>query len=353
MREGKRKLYTKKRENSKETARGAAKEAHKTKAEYTARYVVQRSDTLLEFLLKKCNQSRNNVKSLLSGGKVLVNGRAEKQFDFPLAKDDEIRISKTRAAKVAGISRNDEAREKGRERGKNGAAERAARLPLPKIIFEDERFLVLDKPAGLLSVESDDERLSAYYIAEEYLRQKGKKERAYVLHRIDKETSGVLAFAKDIKLHSMLRMHWNELVEQREYYAVVSGVFEEKSGEIVSYLKEDKNHLVYCVFPREGKRAVTRYETVKENGKFSLLRVEIDSGRKNQIRVAMKAAGHPVVGDEKYGGADTAFNLPQNSPLKRLGLHASRLALRLPASGESISFVSPVPKEFFAVAGKP
>ena len=129
MREGKRKLYTKKRENSKETARGAAKEAHKTKAEYTARYVVQRSDTLLEFLLKKCNQSRNNVKSLLSGGKVLVNGRAEKQFDFPLAKDDEIRISKTRAAKVTGISRNDEAREKGRERGKNGAAERAARLP--------------------------------------------------------------------------------------------------------------------------------------------------------------------------------------------------------------------------------
>ncbi len=350
MREGKRKLYTKKRENSKETARGAAKEAHKNKTEYTAKYIVPRSDTLLEFLLKKCNQSRNNVKSLLSGGKVLVNGRAEKQFDFPLAKDDEIRISKTRAAVVAGISRAESAREKGRERGKNGENERAARLPLPKIIFENEQFLVLDKPAGLLSVESDDERLSAYYIAEEYLRQKGKNERAYVLHRIDKETSGVLAFAKDIKLHSMLRMHWNELVEKREYYTVVSGVFEEKSGEIISYLKEDKNHLVYCVSPRDGKRAVTRYETVRENGKFSLLRVEIDSGRKNQIRVAMKAAGHPVIGDEKYGG-DQALT-PQNSPLKRLGLHASCLALRHPVSGESLSFVSPVPKEFFAVAAK-
>ena len=101
MSEGKRKLYTKKRENSRETARGAAKEAHKSKTEYTAKYTVQRSDTLLDFLLKKCNQSRNNVKSLLSGGKVLVNGRAEKQFDFPLAKDDEIRISKVRTASAA------------------------------------------------------------------------------------------------------------------------------------------------------------------------------------------------------------------------------------------------------------
>lgn len=345
MSEGKRKLYTKKRENSRETARGAAKEAHKSKTEYTAKYTVQRSDTLLDFLLKKCNQSRNNVKSLLSGGKVLVNGRAEKQFDFPLAKDDEIRISKVRTASAAAeLSRVAAGKEREKSRLKTSAAGRPARLPLPKIIFENEQFLVLDKPAGLLSVESDDERLSAYYIAEEYLRQKGKNERAYVLHRIDKETSGVLAFAKDIKLHSMLRMRWNELVEKREYYAVISGVFEEKSGEIVSFLKEDKNHLVYCVSPREGKRAVTRYETVCENGKYSLLRVEIDSGRKNQIRVAMKAAGHPVVGDDKYGLVD--------SPLKRLGLHASELCLRHPVTGESLVFKSSVPKEFFGSTGK-
>ncbi len=350
MREGKRKLYTKKRETSKEAARGAAKEAHKNKTEYTAKYIVPRSDTLLEFLLKKCNQSRNNVKSLLSGGKVLVNGRAEKQFDFPLAKDDEIRISKSRAASAAAEISRGSAEKSGEKSGRTNKSagtrieNKRARLPLPKIIFENDEFLVLDKPAGLLSVESDDERLSAYYIAEEYLRQKGKNERAYVLHRIDKETSGVLAFAKDIMLHSMFRMRWNELVEKREYYAVVSGVFEEKSGEIVSFLKEDKNHLVYCVSPREGKRAVTRYETLKENGKFSLLRIEIDSGRKNQIRVAMKSAGHPVVGDEKYGLID--------SPLKRLGLHASCLALRRPVSGETLSFVSPVPKEFFALFGK-
>ena len=151
MSEGKRKLYTKKRENSRETARGAAKEAHKSKTEYTAKYTVQRSDTLLDFLLKKCNQSRNNVKSLLSGGKVLVNGRAEKQFDFPLAKDDEIRISKVRTTSAAAeLSRVAAGKEREKSRLKTSAAGRPARLPLPKIIFENEQFLVLDKPAGLL-----------------------------------------------------------------------------------------------------------------------------------------------------------------------------------------------------------
>ena len=148
-------------------------------------------------------------------------------------------------------------------------------------------------------------------------------------------------FAKDIKIHSMLKMHWNELVKTREYYAVTEGVPEERSGEIVSYLKEDKNHLVYCVSPKEGKRAVTRYETIRENGNFSLLRVEIDSGRKNQIRVAMKEIGHPIVGDEKYGLID--------SPLNRLGLHASRLVFTHPVSKKEIAFSAPVPSEFFGL----
>lgn len=334
MPESKRKLYTKKRENARDTARCAAKNDHKSAAQYTAKFVVPRSDTLLAFLLKKCNQSRNNVKTLLSSGKVLVNGRAEKQFDFPLAKDDEVKIAKT-AVKSIDLTQREA------QKHVNKREARSARVPLPKIVYEDDALIAIDKPCGLLSVESDKERLSAYYIVEEYLRQKGKNERAYVLHRIDKDTSGVLLFAKDIKLHSMMRMRWNELAQTREYYAIVSGVFEEKSGEIVSYLKEDKNHLVYCVSPAEGKKAVTRYETLKADGKFSLLRVEIDSGRKNQIRVAMKAAEHPVVGDEKYGSVD--------SPIKRLGLHASSLAIKHPITGEIMRFSAAVPSEFYQI----
>ena len=347
MAEGKRRLYTKKREDSRAQAKTAGRNAHNA-VTYTAQYKVQRSDTLLEFLLKKCNQSRNNVKSLLSGGKVLVNGRAEKQFDFPLAKDDEVKIAKNAAAGLNALRAETVAPKNGKTGEKNARQKsaatpqnRVAKPTLPKIIYEDEEFLAIDKPAGLLSVESDKERLSAYYLAEEYLRQSGRNARAYVLHRIDKETSGVLVFAKDIKIHSMLKMHWNELVKTREYYAVTEGVPEERSVEIVSYLKEDKNHLVYCVSPKEGKRAVTRYETIRENGNFSLLRVEIDSGRKNQIRVAMKEIGHPIVGDEKYGLID--------SPLNRLGLHASRLVFTHPVSKKEIAFSAPVPSEFFGL----
>lgn len=334
MPESKRRLYTKKRENARDTARSAAKNDHKNAAQYTAKFIVQRSDTLLAFLLKKCNQSRNNVKTLLSSGKVLVNGLAEKQFDFPLAKDDEVKIAKS-AVKSIDLTQREA------QKHVNKREQRSARVPLPKIVYEDDALIAIDKPCGLLSVESDKERLSAYYIVEEYLRQKGKNERAYVLHRIDKDTSGVLLFAKDIKLHSMMRMRWNELAQTREYYAIVSGVFEEKSGEIISYLKEDKNHFVYCVSPAEGKKAVTRYETLKSDGKFSLLRVEIDSGRKNQIRVAMKAAAHPVVGDEKYGLVD--------SPIKRLGLHASALAIKHPVTGEVMRFSAAVPSEFYQI----
>lgn len=340
--------YTKKKEASRAAAKNAANSARKAEI-YTAQYTVPRSDTLLSFLLKKCKQSRNNVKALLSGGKVLVNGRAEKQFDFPLAKDDEIKIARNAvfapfSKERAGASEKGGNAKPAGGRGANAKITAEKRAPQLNVLFENDDFLAVDKPAGLLSVESDSERLSAYYLAEEYLRGKGKGERAYVLHRIDKETSGVLAFAKNVKIHSMLRMRWNELVQKREYYAVISGVMKERSGEIVSYLKEDENHLVHCVARGEGKRAVTKYETLKENGAFSLLRVEIESGRKNQIRVAMKAAGHPVVGDEKYGFVP--------SPLNRLGLHASALCIKHPVTGETFGFYSPVPREMTDMFGK-
>lgn len=339
MADGKRRLYTKKREQSRETARGAAKSAHTDRAEYTARYVVPRSDTLLVFLLKKSGQSRNNVKTLLSKGKVSVNGMVERQFDFPLAKDDEVKISKNSVAAARKTTAGE--REKGGVTAKRGADKARAEnhFPVPKILYEDENFLAVEKPAGLLSVESDKETLSAYRLISEYLKRKGGKERAYILHRIDKATSGVLVFAKNIKVHSMMRMNWNDLVKKREYYAVIAGKTAEKEGKIVCYLKEDENRLMRVVSPEEGKRAVTRFETLKANATYSLLRVEIDSGRKNQIRAAMKSVGCPIVGDEKYGFVD--------SPLRRLGLHASELRFVHPQTGKEYSFVSPAPAEFF------
>jgi 23S rRNA pseudouridine1911/1915/1917 synthase len=197
---------------------------------YTAVYKVNRSDELLEFLLRKCNTSRNNVKSLLVRRQVLVNGSVVTQYNFPLAKDDEVKLSKKPVKDGATATRP-------------VSPKRPPKAPSQiGIVFEDEDFLVINKPVGLLSVESDKETECAYGYALQYMQAQGKNSRPYVLHRIDKETSGVLVFAKNIKLHSMLKMHWNEQVTLREYFAVVEGILEKKQDTITSFLKENKNN---------------------------------------------------------------------------------------------------------------
>lgn len=302
--------------------KGRVQDGRQTPIEYTASYKANHSDELLEFLLRKCNTSRNNVKTLLSHRKVLVNGSVVTQFNFPLAKDDEVKISKNT---VEG------------SRGKTPTKSYAAPRAQIKIVYEDEDFLAVDKPVGLLSVESDKERDCAYGRVLAYLQNGDKNARPYVLHRIDKETSGVLVFAKNIKLHSMLKMKWNEYVSAREYYAVAEGVFEQKEGTIVSYLKENVNHLMYSTQDTTGQKAITHYTVLKETEKYSLLLVKIDTGRKNQIRVHMHALGHPIVGDDKYGCSQ--------NPLKRLGLHAGKLQFVHPTTKELITITAPIPAE--------
>ena len=169
---------------------------------------------------------------------------------------------------------------------------------------------------------------------------KGASNRPYILHRIDKETSGVLVFAKDIKVHSMLRMHWNEDITLREYYAVVNGTLTEKKGRLVHYLAENENNIVYITKnKKKGKIAITNYEVVKENEEYSLLKVTIETGRKNQIRVQMASLGHAIVGDDKYGDG--------KSPFGRLGLHASELDFIHPETHETMKMKAPVPEEFY------
>lgn len=294
------------------------------KLQYLGQYKVNRSDELLEFLLRKCNTSRNNVKSFLSRRQVLVNGSVVTQYNFPLAKDDEVKICKTSAPKDVPTA-------------KRAAMPKVKCEPL-KVLYEDEDFIAVDKPVGLLSVESDKENDCAFARILEYLSKKDKTARPFILHRIDKETSGVLIFAKNIKLHSMLKMRWNECVKTREYYALAEGVFEKKSDTIVSYLKEGANNLMYSTKDPSGQKAITHYEVVKENADYSLLRVHIETGRKNQIRVQLRSIGHGIVGDEKYGFT--------KNPLERLGLHASGLEFTHPVSGELISIRSTVPQSF-------
>jgi 23S rRNA pseudouridine1911/1915/1917 synthase len=310
---------------------------------YTAVYKVNHSDELLEFLLRKCNTSRNNVKSLLVRRQVLVNGRVVTQYNFMLAKDDEVKIVRepVREGERAPSAKTE------RSVKEKAGKEKSAKKPFaPKltILYEDEELIAVDKPIGLLSVESDKETDCAFGLVLAYLQSKDKNARPFILHRIDKETSGVLLFAKDVKIHSMLRMNWNELVQSREYVAVCEGAFEKKEDTIISYLRENANNLVYSTQDPTGQKAITHYKVEREGNGYSFVRVRIDTGRKNQIRVHMQLVSHPIVGDDKYGYT--------KNPIERLGLHASCLTILHPITKELMTFRSPVPASFHKLFAK-
>ena len=278
-------------------------------------FPVTKDTELLEFLLATLkDQSRNSVKSLLSNHRVSVDGAPISQFNFKLYKGDVVIVSKN-------------------------PIRRKTRSNLP-IIYENDEIIVINKPSGLLSIASDKEKGStAYRMLTEYVQQKDKHNRIFVVHRLDEDTSGVLMVAKNPKIQQALQDNWNDLVKSRGYYAIVDGVLEEKTGTIKSYLKKNSQNMMYSSKKSgDGQFSVTHYRVIDETSNYSLLDVHIDSGRKNQIRVHLGDIGHNVIGDDKYGK-------PSN-PIKRLGLHAYELELVHPLTGKTMRFVAPVPKEF-------
>lgn len=278
-------------------------------------YKVKESKELLEYLIINLGFSRNNAKSLLSHHLVAINGAPISQFNFMLSKDDDLIISKK-------------------------PIKRKERSNLP-IIFENDDIIVINKPYGLLSVASDKEKSStAYRMVMDYLQEKDRKARIYVVHRLDKETSGVLMFAKNEKVKEALQEKWNDIVLKRGYYAVVEGVMAKKEDHIVNYLNMNSLNLMYISskFDKKAQKCVTNYKVIKENKKYSLLDVNIETGRKNQIRVTLGSLNHYVLGDDKYGN-------PEN-PLNRLCLHAYNLTFINPFDNKKYDFTAPMPKEF-------
>lgn len=270
---------------------------------------------LLEFLLSKYPKlSRNAVKSLLSNHQVSVDGAPVSQYNLQLTKEDTVIVSKMRITKKV-------------------------RNNLP-IIFENDELVVINKPSGLLSIASDREKgRTAYRMVSDYVQQKDKHNRIYVVHRLDEDTSGVLVFAKNPRIKEVLQKEWNDIVRKRGYFAIVEGNMEKDEDTFVDYLKENALNLMYVTNDRKnGKKCVTHYRVIKRNKNYSLLDVDIDSGRKNQIRVQLGHRGHYVVGDDKYGE-------PSN-PLKRLGLHAYNLTFVHPISKKVYEFKAPMPEEF-------
>ena len=271
--------------------------------------------TLMEFLLFQMpDMPRTKVKSLLAHHQVAVGGVPVSQFNYPLVPEDIVTISKKSITK--------------RER-----------KDLP-IIYEDEDIIAINKPSGLLSIASDKEKgRTAYRLISDYVAQFDKKNRIYVVHRLDEDTSGVLIFAKSNAVKEALQNHWQEIVETRAYYAIVEGKMEKSEDVLKDYLMENNLHLVYVTRDKQkGKLSITAYKTIAYKEPYSLLDVRLSSGRKNQIRVQLGARGHHVVGDDKYG--------EPADPIKRLGLHAYRLVLTNPLSGKRYELETHMPDSF-------
>lgn len=275
------------------------------------RCTADRAGPLLPFLLERVKGGRNHIKGLLARGQVTVDGETVTRHDHPLAPGQVVAV----------------------------AAQAPARAPFP-VLCEDDRILVIDKPAGLLTVASDGERVrTAYRLAADYVRQKDPRGRVFVVHRLDRDTSGVLLFAKTPQIRQAYQENWNGLVSRRGYLAVVEGAPPQPSGTVRTRLRETSVHRVYS--GRDGKEAVTHYTTRSGNGKYTLLEVTIDTGRKNQIRVHLSELGCPVAGDRVYGAA--------TDPLGRLCLHAHELALSDPVTGAAHTFRAEAPAGFFTV----
>lgn len=274
--------------------------------------IVKEEGELLEYLCNNLDIPRKRIKQYLTHGSIYVNNNKITKYNYHL---------------VVGMNIVIDTNKKNRNV-----------LPFD-IIFEDEHIIVVNKPSGLLSIATNKEKENTlYHIVREYLVNKNKNSRVFIVHRLDRETSGIVVLAKDEKTKNRLQENWNEYVKLREYVGVVDGILEKKEDRIIQYLRETKTNLVYVSRDKDGKCAITNYKVIKENNNKSMIQIEIETGRKNQIRVALASLGCPLVGDKKYGDKKSSEN--------RLYLHANRLKMYYPEIKKEILFETAIPNEF-------
>ncbi|KJD47043.1 RluA family pseudouridine synthase [Paenibacillus terrae] len=294
----------------------AAREHGKPEKSVAKTYIVQEPAELLNFLVEHVSgMGRNSIKSALARGQVSVNGISRTVFNFPLEQGQTVALSKEKITPV---------------------------VPLTglRILHEDEAIIVIHKDAGLLSVASAQEQeVTAYRQLTAHVRREHPYNRIFVLHRLDRDTSGVMMFAKSEAIQQEMQQAWKEVVYERTYIALVEGQVKKAAGTITSWLKESKTLKMYSSpYPNDGQHAVTHYKLLQANRHFSLLEVRLETGRKNQIRVHMEDIGHPIVGDKKYGSKAKSIG--------RLGLHARVLSFIHPVTGVLLRFESDIPKTF-------
>jgi len=269
---------------------------------------------LLEYLLNNVKESRNKIKATLQGRGIKVNGKVVTQFDAPLRKGDRIQVA----------------------RHKNNSAFKSRYV---KIVYEDRWIVVVEKNIGILSMAAGHSSLNVKSVLDDYFQKTRQRCRAHVVHRLDRDTSGLMIYAKDIDTEQILEHDWHGTVYDRRYVAVVSGEMEDDNGTVRNWLKDNKAYVTYSS-PTDngGKLAVTHFHVLARTTEHSLVEYKLETGRKNQIRVHSADMGHPVCGDTKYGNGD--------DPLHRLCLHAYVLCFVHPITKERMEFSTPIPTSF-------
>ena len=277
---------------------------------------VPETTTLLAFVEKRlADHSKTKVKSMLKHNQFAVNSMPTSQFDTPLEDGDKVSVNFTKSFRVFSS-------------------------PRIKLVYEDNDILVINKGYGVLSMGTDNiKEGTAYSIMREYVKYSDPRAKVFIVHRLDRDTSGLMLLAKSRIAKDNLQHNWNNMVLNRKYVAVVEGVIPDDEGVVKSYLAETAQFEVYSTQdPTKGQLAITRYKVLKRSSGYTLVELELDTGRKNQIRVHMKDLGHPIVGDRKYGAS--------SSPIRRLALHARTLRFVHPITRKEMNFELPVPTRF-------
>jgi 23S rRNA pseudouridine1911/1915/1917 synthase len=281
---------------------------------------VTEASELMGFLLSKMGgMSRSSIKSLLAHRQVMVNDKISTQFNLPLNPNDKVTVT-------------------------SGRGNVELHHPKLKIIFEDSHLIVVEKKEGLLTVSTgNSDETTAFSILKTHVKKSSPSNRIYVVHRLDRETSGVIMFAKTKEVQMILQENWHRIITRRVYVALVEGTVTKEEDTVTTWLTENEKSLKIHSSDTDngGQQAITHYRKIKSNDNFSLLEIELETGRKNQIRVHMQGIGHPIAGDKKYGSTSSAIS--------RLGLHARILAFYHPISTEIVSFETPVPRSFLSI----
>jgi 23S rRNA pseudouridine1911/1915/1917 synthase len=285
-------------------------------------YHVKADAALLDFLMQQTGAARTSIKQLLGNRRVQVNGSCQTRHDTPLRAGDTVTVS-------------------------NSKGNIRLTHPKLKVVYEDDHLIVVEKKEGLLTVPvfAGSRETTAISVLRAYVRRQNPRNNVFVVHRLDRETSGLLVFAKTPELQEYMRTWWRDIVTERTYIALAEGLFGEKEGVIKSWFTEDKRNAMVYSSPVDdgGDLAVTHYKVLRENDNCSLLELHLETGRTNQIRVHLASKGHPVLGDRKYGHGNSF------SPIDRLCLHACVLEFIHPLTEQKVRFESPVPPAFTAL----